>query len=172
MVCARCIIVIESILQNLGIENYDLSMGQISFKTPLTKEKLQALRIELEKVGFAIVEDKAEKIIEAIKVALINYLNALQEGSPIKMSAYITQEVNYEYSYASDLFSKTENKTIEKYFIELRLDKTKELLKYTSLDLSSIAYQLGYSSPQHFANQFKQHIGITPRAFRKTYKIQ
>lgn len=171
MVCMRCIIVIESILQNLAVKNYEVAMGHISLSHPLSAEKMLELKEQLEKVGFTIVEDKVEKTIEAIKAALIKYLSVLEKGEHIKMSSYITNEVYYDYSYLSDLFSKTENKTIEKYFIELRLDKAKEMLKYSPLDLSSIAYQLGYSSPQHFANQFKQYIGITPRSFRKDHRI-
>ena len=171
MVCNRCIMVIESILSNMGIENYIVSMGQIKLQEALSSSETEVLRKELDKVGFQLVEDKTEKIIEEIKASLVKYLDALAKGETAKMSSFITQYVFYDYSYLSDLFSKTENKTIEKYFIEMRLDKAKELLKYSADDISSIAYQLGFSTPQHFGNQFKQHVGMTPNSFRKLHRM-
>ncbi|MCA5003682.1 helix-turn-helix domain-containing protein [Sphingobacterium bovistauri] len=171
MVCDRCVIVIGDILQKHNIHDYEISMGYINFIEQISSHQLDELKFDLVKVGFEIVEAKVEKIIESIKATLINHLNNLQNGDNIKMSHFITQHISYDYSYLSDIFSKTENKTIEKYFIELRIDKAKELLKYSNRDISTVAYQLGYSSPQHFASQFKQYIGITPKEFRKLHVI-
>lgn len=170
MVCSRCVIVTESILEKLGFRNFSVNMGEIELSEQPSEECMTLLKEELERVGFEIVEDKTEKIIQAIKASLVEYLEQLAQGKALKMSAYVRDKLPYEYSYLSDLFSKTENKTIEKYFIELRLDRAKEMLKYSDKDLSYIAYALGYSSPQHFASQFKQHIGMTPSAFRAEHK--
>ena len=40
--------------------------------------------------------------------------------------------------------------------IKLKIEKAKELIVLGDLTFSEIAYQLGYSSPAHFTNQFKQ----------------
>lgn len=172
MVCDRCIIVTETILNKLGVQNYEVSLGQINFKDQVSNEVQTNLREELEKVGFEIVEDKHQQVIESIKATIIKYLELLNEGTTIKMSQYISDNVYCEYSYLSDLFSKAENKTIEKYFIELRIDKAKELLKYSKDDIRTIGQLLGFSSSQHFSNQFKQYLGITPNTFRKIHKNQ
>lgn len=57
--------------------------------------------------------------------------------------------------------------TIEKYFIQLKIEKIKELLVYDELSQAEIAYRLDYSSPAHLSNQFKQVTGMTPGAFKK-----
>jgi AraC-like DNA-binding protein len=60
------------------------------------------------------------------------------------------------------LFSEVENKTIEQYYIQLKVERVKELLTYNELNLNEIAYQLNYSSFAYLSNQFKKVTGITP----------
>jgi AraC-like DNA-binding protein len=57
--------------------------------------------------------------------------------------------------------------TIEKYIINQKIEKVKELIIYNELSLSEIAYQLGYSSVAHLSNQFKKVTGLTPGHFRQ-----
>lgn len=172
MVCSRCVMVVESILDKLEYKNYQVAMGEIKLNDVYDQNKIQLLNQELEKVGFEILEDRVEQTISSIKSALITYLEHLRNGENQKMSTFITDHVFYDYSYLSGIFSKAENKTIEKYFIEMRIDKAKERLKYSQTDINTIANEMGYSTPQHFANQFKQYIGMTPSAFRKKYAVK
>lgn len=169
MVCSRCVLAVERILNELGLANTYVSIGQINFSEEITSEKKEEIRQLLVEVGFELIEDRVESIIQNVKSRVLSYLDNQGNGKTLKMSSYITDEVYYEYSYLSDLFSKTENKTIEQYFIELRIDRAKEQLKYSGKSLSEIAFDLGFSSPQHFANQFKHYTGLAPRAFRKLH---
>jgi len=59
-----------------------------------------------------------------------------------------------------------EGTTIEKYFINQRIEKVKELLVYDELSLSEIADQLGYSSVAYLSNQFKKITGLTPSFYK------
>jgi AraC-like DNA-binding protein len=65
------------------------------------------------------------------------------------------------------LFSEVEGITIEQFFILQKIEKTKEWLMYNERSLSQIAFDLGYSSPQHLSNQFKKLTGMTPSQFKK-----
>jgi AraC-like DNA-binding protein len=85
----------------------------------------------------------------------------------INSSDYIAREIGYDYSYLSNLFSSVEGVTIEKYIINQKIEKAKELLVYNELTLNEISYQLGYSSVQHLSNQFKKITGLTPSHFKK-----
>jgi AraC-like DNA-binding protein len=60
-----------------------------------------------------------------------------------------------------------ENITIEKYLINQKIEKVKEFIIYDQLNLSEIAYKLGYSSVAHLSNQFKKVTGLTPTHFKK-----
>ena len=46
--------------------------------------------------------------------------------------------------------------------------RAKQLLKDSSLDISEVAYQLGYRDVGNFSTAFKRWTGFTPRAFRQS----
>ena len=64
-------------------------------------------------------------------------------------------------------FSEVRGITIERFAIHHRVEYAKELLCYSSLTTSQIAYLLGYGSPTYLSSQFKQVTGMTPREFRE-----
>ncbi|MBN2637429.1 MAG: AraC family transcriptional regulator, partial [Prolixibacteraceae bacterium] len=82
-------------------------------------------------------------------------------------SDFISQKVNLSYASLSNTFSESEEKTIEKYIIEQRIERVKELLIYTDLSLDDMAFKMHYSSVAHLSNQFKKFTGMTPSFFRK-----
>lgn len=172
MVCNRCVMVIENMLNNQGYSNYQVSIGNINLVEDISSTQRTSLKTALIELGFDLVEDRLEQIIQSIKARVVSYLDHLELGNTVTMSSYITQTVFYEYSYLSDLFSKAENKTIEQFFIELRIDRAKERLKYSNSSITAIAFELGFSSPQHFTNQFKQYTGLPPRSFRLIHRIK
>ena len=55
----------------------------------------------------------------------------------------------------------------EKYFINLKIEKVKELIIYDELSFSEIADLLNYSSVAHLSNQFKKITGFTPTHFKQ-----
>jgi AraC-like DNA-binding protein len=63
-----------------------------------------------------------------------------------------------------------EGLTIEKYFIQLKIEKVKEWLFYEELNLSEMSWKLDYSSVQHLSSQFKKTTGMTPTEYRKIVK--
>ncbi len=69
-----------------------------------------------------------------------------------------------------NLFSSVEGVTIEKYIINQKTEKVKELLVYDELSLNGISFQLGYSSVHHLSNQFKKITGLTPSCLKKLKK--
>ena len=63
-----------------------------------------------------------------------------------------------------------EAQTIEKYVIQQKIEKVKELMIYDELSLSEIAFQLNYSSVAHLSAQFKKVTGLTPSVFKQLSK--
>lgn len=57
--------------------------------------------------------------------------------------------------------------TIFGYIFNRRMNLAQRLLLDTTKSVKEIAYQIGYSSPQHFSNAFKQKFGQTPNSIRK-----
>ncbi len=50
---------------------------------------------------------------------------------------------------------------------ELRINEGKRLIKESEMNISEIAYKLGYATPNHFNREFKKRMGVSPSAFRK-----
>ena len=167
MVCQRCILTVETILNNLEIPFSKVVLGEVDLVGTLNGKQLKEVDQALNKIGFELIETRVNKIIEDIKIRVLEYL---QEGIPDRkrrLSSFITSALHYDYSYLSDLFSSIEGLTIEKYFILQRIEKVKELIVYDQLSLTEIAYQTGFSSVHHLSGQFKKETGINASHFKK-----
>ena len=167
MVCQRCIMTVENTLRDLDIPFSKVSLGEADIPVGLTKEQLNKVEKELCKAGFELIETRVNKIIEDIKKAVMEYLELGMDSQNLKLSAFITKKIAYDYSYLSDLFSSVEGKTIEQFFILQRIEKVKELLVYDQLSLTEISYQTGFSSVHHLSAQFKKVTGLTPSYYKK-----
>ena len=64
-------------------------------------------------------------------------------------------------------FKEMFHSTIFGYLTEKRLNMARQFLLDTRKSLTEIAYELGYSSPQHFNSQFRKRFGNTPNSVRK-----
>lgn len=167
MVCQRCVKVVKDELQKLGYEVSDINLGEANI-TSGRKPDLNAIKKVLVENGFDLVDDKNSKIIEKIKVLIIDKIHHQNDDiEKFSFSKYLANEIGMNYSQLSSIFSSMEGITIEKFIIKQKIEKVKELLTYDELTLSEIAYKLGYSSVQHLSNQFRQITGLNPSFFKK-----
>lgn len=167
MVCPRCVLTVEGILNKLEIPFYSVILGEVVLKTTLPAGQLALLDNELKQVGFELIDNRLSVLIENIKKAVIEYTDALGDTRRENLSAFLVEKLNYEYTYLSHLFSAIEGVTIEQFFILQRIEKAKELLVYNRYSINEIADQLGYSSVHHLSAQFKKVTGLTPSHFKK-----
>jgi len=168
MVCNRCIKVISEELQKKHIDFIQIELGTITFKNKLSPEEMYKIDQLLKKEGFELLEDREKRIVNDIKSLIIESIHYNKEKPDYQnFSSFISENLNWDYSYLSKLFSELNGKTIEQYIIEQKIERVKELIKYNELNLTQISYELNYSSPQHLSKQFKQITGMTPSAFKK-----
>jgi YesN/AraC family two-component response regulator len=52
---------------------------------------------------------------------------------------------------------------------DIRIHESKKLLKNPEMNISEIAYQLGFSDPLYFSKYFKKEVGVSPQQYRKEY---
>ncbi|MAR66785.1 MAG: hypothetical protein CL833_05985, partial [Crocinitomicaceae bacterium] len=84
-----------------------------------------------------------------------------------KLSDYLINKLNTNYDSLSRTFSKTFGKTIERYSILLKMERTKELIENGELSFSEIAYAMGYQNPSALSRQFKTETGMTMKEYKK-----
>lgn len=167
MVCNRCIMVVRDVMNTLGIEYNDITLGEVALAKAASADDLQRLNDALLPLGFELIEDKNSRIIEQIKAIIIDIIQNQDGEMQSNLSHLLSSKLNHDYSYLTNLFSEVEGITIEKYLIAQRIEKVKELLVYDELSLTEIAYKLNYSSVAYLSNQFKKVTGLTTGHFRK-----
>ena len=94
-------------------------------------------------------------------------MQAPEPAEKVKLSEYLSNRLFHDYTHLSNLFSTVEGVTIEQYYINQNIEKTRELLVYDELTLTEIADRLGYSSVAHLSRQFKKVTGMTPSQFKQ-----
>ena len=167
MVCDRCILAVKSLLDKLEIAYNAVKLGEVNLKEKLIPGKKQLLKEQLEQLGFELLDDNRNKLIEKIKNLIIEQVHYGADDKKQTLSSVLAAALHKDYSYLSNLFSATEGTTIEKYLINQKIERAKELLVYDEWSLSEIADRLGYSSVAHLSAQFKKVTGLTPSYFRK-----
>ena len=169
MVCHRCVLSVEEILKSLKIPYQKVLVGEIHLRNSIEDKTGEILKEKLGKIGLELIDSRVGEIIEKIKQLVIKKArNEIDDKDrKIKLSSYLSSRLHQEYTSLSKLFSDTEGRTIENFFIMHRIEKAKELLVYGQQSLSEIAFGLDYSSVAHLSSQFKKVTGLTPSHFKE-----
>jgi transcriptional regulator GlxA family with amidase domain len=92
------------------------------------------------------------------------YIEAnLEENISIQELAGIAGLSMYHFARA---FKQSEGVTPHDYLVKCRVHRAKELLSDTDLPMSEIALAAGFSDQSHCARRFREHVGVTPSAYR------
>ncbi|WP_105619142.1 AraC family transcriptional regulator [Vallitalea okinawensis] len=79
----------------------------------------------------------------------------------------IAQLIGKKETYVYSLFKKNTGQTPSEYIQRLRVQHATKMLKETTMSVTKIAYELGFSSSQYFAKVFKKYMGTSPSQFRR-----
>ena len=144
-----------------------VELGEVNIMEDLSSEQRKDLKTSLLKSGLELLEDKKSILIEKIKNIVVEMVHYSDEVPLMNFSAYLSEKLNYDYNYLSNLFSEVKGITIEHFIIAHKIERAKELLIYNELTLTEIAEKLHYSNVSHRSNQFKKVTGLTPTFFKK-----
>ena len=96
-------------------------------------------------------------------------LNKLIETN-IESSTYTVEELAKDlYISRVQLYRKVKaifGISVSEHINNIRLEKSKELLKKGNLNISEIAYAVGFSSPSYYSTAFKNKYGISPKEYK------
>jgi AraC-like DNA-binding protein len=167
MVCFRCKVVVKTELEKLGIQHVVVELGEAEVLGIISAGQVEQLRAALLTSGLELMDDKKSVLIQKIKNIIIDLVHNSEEPLVIKLSEYLSQKLNYDYTYLANLFSEVQGSTIERFYITHKIERVKELLVYNELTLTEIAYKMHYSSVAHLSTQFKKLTGLTPSHFKQ-----
>ncbi len=167
MVSNRCKMVVKEELSKLRLHYIIVDLGEVDIMENITSDQRQQLSVALKTSGLELMDDKKSVLIERIKNVIIEMIHYTDDTIKIKFSEYLSNKLNHDYTYMSNLFSEVQGTTIEQYMIQHKIERVKELIIYDELNLTEISYKLHYSSVAHLSNQFKKVTGLTPSHFKK-----
>ena len=167
MVSIRCKMVVKAALDELGLHYVKVDLGEVEVKENINAEQRDQLKVVLLKSGLELMDDKKAILIEKIKNVIVEMVHYADELPKTNISDYLSEKLNYDYTYLANLFSETTGTTIEHFIIAHKIERVKELLLYDEINLTEISYMLNYSSVAHLSNQFKKVTGLTPTFFKQ-----
>jgi AraC-like DNA-binding protein len=166
MVSIRCKMMVKSELEKLGLLYGVVELGDVEVIGSITAEQRMKLKTALLKSGLELMDDQKAMLIEKIKNVIVEMVHYSDEVPKTNFSDFLSEKLDYDYTYLANIFSEVTGTTIEKFIIAHKIERVKEFLLYDELNLSEISYKLNYSSVAHLSNQFKKVTGLTPTFFR------
>ncbi len=170
MVSLRCKMMVKEELKKLGLKYVIIDLGMVEILEDITIEQREILKKNLLESGLELLDDKRAILIEKIKAVIIELIHYTDEIPDVNYSDYISEKLDYDYTYLANTFSEVKGITIQQFIIHHKIERVKELLLYDELNLTEISYKLHYSSVAHLSNQFKKITGLTPTFYKQLKK--
>jgi len=162
---------VKSQLEKLGLHHTKVELGETEIMEELSTEQRDNLSISLKNIGLELLDDKKNIMVEKIKTLIIELVHYNEDQIRTNLSDYLSEKLDHNYTYLSNLFSEIKGTSIEKFYLWNKIERAKELLIYDELSLTEIACKLHYSSVAHLSNQFKKMTGLTPSHFKNLKNI-
>jgi len=166
MVCIRCQMAVKDELEKLGLHPTRVELGEAEITEDLSTDLRDKLSNSLKDVGLELIEDKMNILVERVNTTILELVHYSDHQIKSNISDYLSEKLNQNSKHLARLFSKVKGTTIERFYLVQKIEKVKELLVYSDLNLTEIAFKLNYSSVAHLSNQFKKLAGLNPSQFR------
>ena len=166
MVSTRCKMAVKEELKKLGLHFIVVDLGEIEIMEELAYDQREALKKGLLQSGLELMDDKKAVLIEKIKNVIIGMVHYADEMPEINYSLYISEKLQLDYTYLSNIFSDVKGITIQQFIIIHKIERVKELLLYEDMNLTEISYKMNYSSVAHLSNQFKKITGLSATQYK------
>jgi len=166
MVSTRCKIAVKEELKKLGLHFIFVDLGKVEIMENISELQKKNLKTALLRLGLDLMDDKRTELIEEIKSSVIQMIHYSEETVKVNFSVFLSEKLNFDYTYLSNLFSEVQGTTLEHFIISHKIERIKELIIYDELNITEIARMMNYSSVAYLSNQFKRITGFSPSQFK------
>jgi YesN/AraC family two-component response regulator len=142
------------------------------FNLKVLAQSIKGLLFNREKLRFYYTNNIVNIEEGSFGVSEQDFLKKLNEliCKNLENSAYTVEDLARDLSISRvQLYRKVKailGISISDHINNMRLDKSKELLKKSNQTISEVAYAVGFSSPNYFSTSFKNKFGISPTEFK------
>ncbi len=99
--------------------------------------------------------------------AAVRFMEQHIEGSILSINQ-IADHCGVSPSKLKTLFKATTSQSVYRYYLDLRLDHAFKLLQTTGLNVSEVAFRIGYANISKFSKMFKERHGRLPSELRQS----
>ena len=117
MVSLRCKMMVKAELEKLGILYKTIDLGMVETYENIGDEQLEKLKKNLLKSGLELLDNKKSILIEKIKNVIIEMIHYSDEVPKVNYSDYISEKLDYDYTYLANTFSEVKGITIQHFSI-------------------------------------------------------
>ena len=167
MVSLRCKMMVKEELKKLNLKYGVIELGLVEILEDITEGQREQLKKNLYKSGLELLDNKKNILIEKIKNVITEMIHYSDEMPNVNYSDYISEKLDYDYTYLANTFSEVKGITIQQFIIMHKIERVKELILYNELNFTEISQKLHYSSVAHLSNQFKKVTGFSPSYYKQ-----
>jgi methylphosphotriester-DNA--protein-cysteine methyltransferase len=167
MVCDRCRTIVKAEIEKIGFHYNNVKIGEVNTVKAITPLQRSQFDAALKKHGFELINGKNNELIDKLKKAITELEVYSDEDLKTSFTDFISLSADDNFISLNKLFAEIEGVTIEKYIINHKIARVKELLVYDDLTLAEIAARMHYSSSAKLSSQFRRITGLTPTHFRQ-----
>lgn len=128
-----------------------------------------SLRKYIEQI-FSYYEEKVQnsdtKIIQMVKKYIQTHYGESLDLDTVAGQVFLSP------AYLGILFKQKTGQNYTDYVMDIRIEKSKELLHDVTMTIAEIASAVGYKDVKYFSKLFKRKLGITPKEYRKISNLR
>jgi len=83
----------------------------------------------------------------------------------------LAQQTGFSPYHFARLFRQTTGESPHQFVLRQRIERAQRLLKERDVSLAHVAVESGFANQSHLTQAFKQHLGLTPRAYQQDRSI-
>lgn len=154
--CSRPLAVPDLLLALLGREHGDAFARQLAGRLGLSSLRARDERVLGESAGHALIPPK---LAEALALMQANLAEPLPTDEVARLVGLSRRQLER-------LFKQHLDALPSRHYLDLRLQRSRELLQRTGQSILQVGLACGFSSGPHFSNAYKLAFGCTPREER------
>ncbi|WP_394332708.1 helix-turn-helix domain-containing protein [Chitinophaga rupis] len=83
---------------------------------------------------------------------------------------HLASHFNLSANYVGEYFRKFAGESLQHYITQYKIKLVQQRLAYSTLTISQIAGELGFTDESHLSRQFRKYSGVSPVEYRKSKK--
>ena len=148
------------------ISLYHLIIEQARLEKPGYQPYISGIVLHLLGLCHTLLKQNAvENLDEAIIIDRARLLFRSNINNPFSPEN-IAHELNVGYSWFRKLFKTYTGLSPGQYYLQLKIEKAKELLRNSDIPIKQISIELNFGSSFYFSKIFKEKTGLNPTEFR------